>query len=100
MKINKLAILFASVILVSGLLKAQNYNDGYRLSEQSIDYDARTLSMGNSTIASWGSFSSTLINPAGLATIRKNIVTLSFNSNQFDNKMQFFNSSMSSNKKK
>lgn len=77
-------------------ISAQNYNDAYRISEQTIDYDARTLALGNSTIATFGNFSSALINPAGLGTIHKNVMRLSVNSNSYNNSSTFFNNLSSS----
>ncbi len=80
-----------ALFFISNFIMAQNYNDGYRLSEQTIDFDARTLALGNSTIATFGNFSSALINPAGLGTIRKNILKFGINSSEFDNSVSFFN---------
>lgn len=74
---------------------AQNLNDAYRLGGQNLDYDARTISLGNSTIGALGNFSSSLINPAGLATLRRDIFSISFNTNGFKNTTNFYNSSIS-----
>ncbi len=89
-KINIISLIF---ILTSALF-AQNLNDAFRLGEQNLDYDARTLSLGNSTIGSFGNFSSSLINPAGLGTVKRDIFSMSFNSNGFKNSTEFINSSM------
>lgn len=99
MRNSKLIIaILTFIVFVSFSVNAQNYNDGLRLSEPGAEFDARTLALGNSTIASWGNFSSSLINPAGLATIRKNVINFSFNSNKFQNSVEFFNSTLNSNK--
>lgn len=90
MKIRSIFIL----ILVSTAGFAQNFNDAFIISQPSIDFDARTLSLGNSTIATKGSFSSAFINPAGLATIKRDIMSISFNSNRFKNNAEFFNTKM------
>ncbi len=92
--------LFFIIVLSIGFTKlsAQNYNDAYRLSEEGIDFDARTLALGNSTIATWGSFSSTLVNPGALATVQKSIFTLSINTNTLQNSADFFNSNLTADK--
>ncbi len=82
--------------MLNSALFAQNLNDAFRLGEQNLDYDARTLSLGNSTIGSFGNFSSSLINPAGLGTIKRDIFSISFNSNGFENSADFLNSSITS----
>ncbi|PID59512.1 MAG: hypothetical protein CR986_05615 [Ignavibacteriae bacterium] len=84
---KKIIVIF---ILSSLTLFSQTYNDVYKLGQQNIDYDARTLSLGNSTIGSLGNFSSALINPAGIGTIRRDIFSISFNSNTFNNNTTFF----------
>ncbi len=73
---------------------AQNFNDAYRLGEQTYDFDAKTIAMGNSTMALGGGFSSTVLNPAGLALEKLNVTTLSFNSNKMENKSTFFNNNI------
>jgi len=80
-------------LFLSSCFFAQNFNDAYRLGQQNIDYDARTLSLGNSTMGALGNFSSSLLNPAGLATIKRNVLSISFNSNKFENSADFFNTS-------
>ena len=90
-------------ILILGLLTssifAQNFNDAFRLGQQSVDFDARTLALGNSTMSSLGNFSSTFLNPAALATIKRDILTLSFNANTYKNSADFLNNSISSDRK-
>ena len=83
-------------LLIAGSIAAQNFNDAFRIGQQNLDFDARTLSLGNSTIASLGNFSSSLLNPAGLATIQRDVFSISFNSNNFKNSADFFNSKISS----
>lgn len=83
-------------ILISTSIFAQNFNDALRLGQQNLDFDARTLSLGNSTIGALGNFSSSIINPAGLATIKRDVFSMSFNSNNFKNNAEFFNSSIES----
>lgn len=95
MKLVKLILL----ISFTSTLFAQNFNDAFRLGEQSVDYDARTLSLGNSTMSSLGNFSSAYLNPAALATIKRDILTLSFNLNTFNNTADFLNKSFSSDRK-
>ncbi len=73
---------------------AQNFNDAYRLGEQTYDFDAKTLAMGNSTMALGSGFSGTVLNPAGLALEKLNVTTLSFNSNKMKNKSTFFNNNI------
>lgn len=80
-------------LIFSGIIFSQNYNDAFRIGQSELDFDARTLSMGNSTIGALGNFSSTLINPAGLATIRRDVFSLSFNSNGFNNSISFLGNS-------
>ncbi len=52
-------------------LFSQNFNDAFRLGQQNLDFDARTLSLGNSTIGAFGNFSSAILNPAGLGYCSK-----------------------------
>lgn len=80
-------------------LYAQNFNDAFKLGKQSIDYDARTLALGNSTMSSLGNFSSAFLNPAALATIKRDILTLSFNTNTYNNSTVFLNKSFTSDRK-
>ena len=96
----KSRVIFTAILLiyVSTHLIAQNLNDAYRLGEQSIDFDARNLAFGNSSIASMGNFSSTIINPAGLATIRKSLLNFGINTNSFNNNGTIFNSTTSAEK--
>ena len=86
---NKRSIFF--ILMIAVPLFAQNFNDAFRLGEQNLDYDAKTLSLGNSTIGAFGNFSSSLINPAGLGTIKRDIFSMSFNSNSFTNSNSFLN---------
>ena len=88
MKLYKILVL----LLFTGSLFAQNFNDAFRLGEQSVDFDARTLALGNSTMSSLGNFSSSFLNPAALATIKRDILTLSFNANTYNNSADFLNS--------
>ncbi len=83
------------LLFLGNSIFSQNYNDAYRLGEQTIDFDARTLGLGNSTIASFGNFSSSLINPAGLATIQKSILNFGINTNSVSNSTMLFNSASS-----
>ncbi|MCB0731118.1 MAG: outer membrane protein transport protein [Ignavibacteriae bacterium] len=87
------------IFLISSIVLAQNYNDAYRLGEQTIDFDAKTLSVGNSSIGALGNFSSAIINPAGLGTIKRDVLSISFNSNGFENNADFLNNSMTSDKR-
>jgi len=87
------------MFLILSPMAAQNFNDAIRLGEQKLDYDARTLSLGNSTMGALGNFSSSLLNPAGLATIKRDILSLSFNSNSYENSTDFLNSSLTSDRK-
>lgn len=87
---------FLIFLLSPIVLLSQNYNDAFILGQQNIDFDARTLSLGNSTLGANGSFSSTLINPAGLATIKRDLFSMSFNSNKFKNSVDFLNSPLDS----
>lgn len=85
-KIILIYILFISVTF------AQNFNDAYRLSYQNINLDAKSLSLANSNIASLGSFSSALLNPAALATLKRDIFTFSINTQNTSNDISFLNS--------
>jgi long-subunit fatty acid transport protein len=87
------------VFLFTSSLFAQNFNDAFRLGEQSVDYDARTLALGNSTMSSLGNFSSAFLNPAALATIKRDVLTLSFNVNTYNNSADFLDQSISSDRK-
>jgi len=93
MKFKIIIFMSLSILFTLGSSSfAQNYNDAYRLGDQTIDFDARTLGLGNSTIASLGNFSSSLINPAGLATIHKSILNFGINTNSISNSAMLFNS--------
>ncbi len=92
MKTTILTIFF----FITTTVFAQNFNDALRVGQQNLDFDARTLSLGNSTIGALGNFSSSIINPAGLATIKRDVFSLSFNSNNYKNTADFFNSSSES----
>ncbi|MBK8945838.1 MAG: hypothetical protein IPM32_11295 [Ignavibacteriae bacterium] len=98
MRIKKYIFIGILLLNFSNFIFAQNYNDAYRLSEQTIDFDAKTLAFGNSSIASFGNFSSALINPAGLATIKKSLLNFGINTNSFKNNGVMFNSSIGSEK--
>jgi len=91
----KLRTLFFNLIFLLGIfiinISAQNFNDAFRLAGSSLDYDSRTMAMGNSTLALGGNFASSLLNPAGLALLRTNVVELGFNSNSMQNSATFFN---------
>ncbi|MCB9247362.1 MAG: outer membrane protein transport protein [Ignavibacteriales bacterium] len=91
MKIKKIIMFGLITVCLSNPIYSQNYNDAFRLSEQGYEYDAKTMSLGNSTIGSFGNFSSTLINPAGIGTIQKSILNFSFGTNSFTNSSNFFN---------
>jgi len=95
MKLYKILVM----LLCTSTLFSQNFNDAFRLGEQSVDFDARTLALGNSTMSSLGNFSSAFLNPAALATVKRDILTLSFNANTFDNSADFLNTSVSSDRK-
>jgi len=95
MRINYLIVL----LILTNLLFAQNFNDAVRLSQQSLDFDARTLALGNSTIGALGSFSNSLINPAGIATIKRDVFSMSFNSNNIKNTANFLGTSRSSDRR-
>lgn len=91
MKMIKLTLtMIALIVLSSNNIFAQNYNDAFRLAEPSLDFDSRTMAMGNSTLALGGNFASSLLNPAGLALVSANVVELSFNSNSLENTSTFF----------
>ncbi len=98
MKTKKYIIIGILLLNLSNFIFAQNYNDAYRLSEQTIDFDARTLAFGNSSIASFGNFSSAIINPAGLGTIKKSLLNFGINTNSFKNNRIMFNSSVGAEK--
>jgi hypothetical protein len=87
------------LFMFTGFSFTQNFNDAFRLGEQTIDFDARTISLGNSTMGSLGNFSSSILNPAGLATIQRDVFSLSFNTNSFKNSANFINTSTSAEKK-
>ena len=83
-------ILFILCVWTTTLF-SQNFNDAFRLGQQNLDFDARTLSLGNSTIGAFGNFSSAIINPAGLGTVQRDVFSISFNSNGLKNSADFFN---------
>ncbi|MEE9431394.1 MAG: outer membrane protein transport protein [Melioribacteraceae bacterium] len=98
----KFKTLFFTLTFLLGLffvnVSAQNFNDAFRLAEPSLDFDSRTMAMGNSTLALGGNFASTLLNPAGLALLSTNVVELSFNSNSLQNSSTFFDVNKTSKK--
>ena len=89
------SIIIVLALLISNL-SAQNFNDAIRLGELNYDFDARTISMGNSTMALGSGFASSVLNPAGLALEKTNVTMLSFNSNKLQNKSTFFNNNITS----
>ena len=89
------SILIIFTLLISNLY-AQNFNDAIRLGEHNYDFDAKTISMGNSTMALGSGFASSVLNPAGLALEKTNVTMLSFNSNKLQNKSTFFNNNITS----
>ena len=84
---KKLIMVFC---VCTSIMFSQNFNDALRLGQQNLDFDARTLSLGNSTIGAFGNFSSAIINPAGLGTIKRDVFSISFNSNGSKNSTDFF----------
>ncbi|MBK7106114.1 MAG: outer membrane protein transport protein [Ignavibacteriae bacterium] len=98
MKVKIYFVIGIFLLNCSNYIFAQNFNDAYRLSEQTVDFDARTLAFGNSSIASMGNFSSAVINPAGLATIKKSLLNFGINTNSFNNNGSIFNSSSTTEK--
>lgn len=91
---KKSVMLFIFLLYITSF--SQNYVDAYRLGQQSIDYDARTLAMGNSIMSLGGNFSMTLLNPAGVATMNKTFFNLGFASNGYNNESSFFNTTSTS----
>ena len=83
--------------LLAFQIKAQNYNDVLRLSEENIITNARFLGMGNTAISFSNDLVAGLFNPAGIALLRKGEIDFSFNSNSFSNDATFFNGFSKSN---
>lgn len=94
----KRIIALLSVIIISTLTSAQNYNDALLLSEPGFYSGARSLGMGNSYVALSDDYSSVFFNPAGLGLIKKFGLSATANSNYFDNTTNFLGSNSNSEK--
>lgn len=83
-------IIVLSQATISSVLFAQEYfkpnvGDALRLSISGQIYDARTLSMGNSSSVFNDTYTATLINPAALGLARKFTVNTSVGANLYNN---------------
>ena len=94
----KIKLTLLSLIIISTLASAQNFNDALLLSEPGVYNGARPLGMGNSYVAVSDDYSSVFFNPAGLGLIKKFGLSASVNSNYFDNTTGFLGSNSNSSK--
>lgn len=82
---------FLLIIFIPFFLQAQNFNDALRLSDINPTLSAKSLALSNSNISLVSDYSSSFINPAGLALNRKSILTGGYNFSSFNNDVNFFN---------
>lgn len=100
MKKNILVLIIVlSQATLSSILFAQEYfkpnvGDALRLSISGQIYDARTLSMGNSSSVFNDTYTATLINPASLGLARKFTVNTSVGANLYNNEAFYLSDSL------
>ncbi|MBK9099914.1 MAG: hypothetical protein IPM14_17790 [bacterium] len=92
-------IIVLSQATISSVLFAQEYfkpnvGDALRLSISGQIYDARTLSMGNSSSVFNDTYTATLINPAALGLARKFTVNTSVGANLYNNEAFYLTDSL------
>jgi len=85
----KFRIILIIVLSFATYSLAQNYNDALLLSEPGLYSGARALGMGNSYIALSDDYSGVLFNPAGLGLAKKFGLSVTMNTNSFDNTVSF-----------
>ena len=85
----KFRIILFIVLSFSTFSSAQNYNDALLLSEPGLYSGARALGMGNSYTALSDDYSGVLFNPAGLGLAKKFGLSVTMNTNSFDNTVSF-----------
>jgi len=85
----KFRIILITVLSYSVFSSAQNFNDALLLSEPGLYTGARALGMGNSFIALSDDYSAVLFNPAGLGLAKKFGLSVTLNTNSFDNTVSF-----------
>jgi len=85
----KFRIILIIVLSFATLSLAQNYNDALLLSEPGPYSTARALGMGNSYTALSDDYSAVLFNPAGLGLAKKLGLSITMNTNSFDNTVSF-----------
>lgn len=88
-RILKLFI-FNTVLLVSGSLFAQDYNDAFRVSELGLGSNARALGMGNAYTAVSDDFSAASYNPAGFGLLKRMEFAGGINYSNYKNNAEFF----------
>jgi Outer membrane protein transport protein (OMPP1/FadL/TodX) len=86
---KRYSVLLAIVLLLPGLVMAQNFTDAYRMSFNQIQGTARSAGMGNAFGALGGDFTSLSINPAGSAIYQSGefVITPGYYINKSDMKM-------------
>jgi hypothetical protein len=89
----KFRIILISVLSFAAITSAQNFNDALLLSEPGLYTGARALGMGNSFTALSDDFSAALFNPAGLGLAKKFGLSVTLNTNSFDNTVSFLGNS-------
>ncbi len=97
MKKEKKFVIIVFSFLFANVLLAQNFNDALRLTDDGIITSARSIGMGNANITLPGDLSSSLLNPAGIALIKKGELDFGLNFNSFKNDANFFNNNSSQN---
>ena len=87
-KINSLIVASILVTLAFGELKAQTIYDAYKFSWQTQEGTARSMAMGNASVALGGDLGTISINPASTGVFRFSEASftpsLSFNSSKAD----------------
>lgn len=85
----KFRFIIIAVLSSAAFLSAQNYNDALLLSEPGLYTGAKALGMGNSFIALSDDYSAVIFNPAGLGLAKKLGLSVTLNTNSFDNTVSF-----------
>ncbi len=85
----KFRIILITVLSFATFSSAQNFNDALLLSEPGLYTGARALGMGNSFTALSDDYSAVLFNPAGLGLAKKFGLSVTLNTNSFDNTVSF-----------
>ena len=95
--LNKIIVWSLSLVtFLTGLNLAQNYNDAVRVGFPGLGPDARALGMGNSFIAISDNAAGGYFNPAGLALMKKSVLTAGFDFSNLSNDATFMENELNS----